>query len=519
MESPSANKGLCNQCHALVPARREQRENLIYLIKECPSCGDTETLISTDARRYYEKHKLDIRGGSRDCELQCLQCRHNNPNIIFLDITNRCNLNCPICINNTPSMGFVFDPPIEYFDKLFKHFAQINPKPSVQLFGGEPTVRKDLFEIIKLARGYGLPTRVTTKGIKLADEDYCRELIQTHATILIAYDGENEDVYTHFRGNSAMLAQKRKALDNIEKIGKAKVVVMSLVARGFNDDSLPDVFQFCHERRNTIRGLYLMPLAETFNTVKMNIETERITTEDIEKIFNDAFPNDAIDFIPAGLIGQFSNIMKYLKIKPVPFTGAHPNCESLYLLVSDGEKYVPFGRYLKGSMEDLGMDAIRAEKSLAQKVQNYSKTLLGKIFPSEKMKSRLLALCAARLMLGVIWKNFKFRKLLKGRGLGKVWHFVLLLLGLALGRKSTRLFRLHSRFQSIMQIVVLPFEDKNNLETERLSRCPAAFAFWNPEEDRVQFVPVCAWNLFKDKVMRQIADYYKSGVSQEPSKP
>ena len=73
--------------------------------------------------------------------------------------------------------------------------------------------------------------------------------------------------------------------------------------------------------------------------------------------------------------------------------------------------------------------------------------------------------------------------------------------------------------QSIMQIIVLPFEDKNNLETERLSRCPAAFAFWNPEEDKVQFDPVCAWNLFKDKIMRQIADYYKSGNAHSSVAP
>ena len=54
----------------------------------------------------------------------------------------------------------------------FKHFAQNTPEPSIQHFGGEPTVRKDLIEIIRLSRSYGLPTRVVTNGVRLADEEY-----------------------------------------------------------------------------------------------------------------------------------------------------------------------------------------------------------------------------------------------------------------------------------------------------------------------------------------------------------
>jgi uncharacterized radical SAM superfamily Fe-S cluster-containing enzyme len=85
---------------------------------------------------------------------------------VFLDVTNRCNSNCPICINNTPSMGFLFEPPLEYFENVFQQLSRYDPKPVVQLFGGEPTVRRDLFEIIRLARSAGLRPRVVTNGLK-----------------------------------------------------------------------------------------------------------------------------------------------------------------------------------------------------------------------------------------------------------------------------------------------------------------------------------------------------------------
>ena len=502
------NKGLCNKCRVLVPARREQRGNQIYLVKECPDCGLSETLISRDAGRYMYKRNLDARPQSRTCELDCLGCDHKNPNIVFLDITNRCNLNCPICINNTPSMGFVFNPPLEYFKKIFEYFSRYDPKPSIQLFGGEPTVREDLLNIIRIARKMGLVLRLTTNGIRLADEEYCRKILRTHTTILIAYDGDNRDLYKRFRGDPDMLELKRKALDNIEKIGKAKVVIMSLVARGWNDQSLPEMFRFCHERRNTVRGLYLMPLAETYNTDKMGLNVERITMEDIENIVNDAFPQDSIDFVPAGFLGQTPNILKCLNIKPVPFLGAHPNCESLYLLLSNGREYIPIARYLKDSSAELCRDMLRAEDTLERKLQGYDKSWMGKIFSGPSMKKRLFYLYAFFLMGAVLWRNFHPCRILKGKGVVKAWHLALLLLGLISGPKLRYVFSRHTNIGSILQIIILPFEDDTNLETERVSRCPAGFAFVDPSDDRVKTIPVCAWGLYKNKVMHQIADFY-----------
>jgi len=505
------NKGLCQKCQNLVPARREQRGNHIYLVKDCPGCGTSEILISRDAERYIKKRNLDVRSESRTCELDCLGCHHKNPNIVFLDITNRCNLNCPICINNTPSMGFVFNPPLEYFTKIFEHFSRYDPKPSIQLFGGEPTVREDLFDIIKIGRKLGLAMRLTTNGIRLSDEEYCRKILKTHTTILIAYDGDNRELYKRFRGNPDMLNLKRKALDNIEKIGKAKVVIMSLVARGWNDQSLPELFRFCHERRKTVRGLYLMPLAETFDKEKLLPDMERITMEDIENIVNDALPGDSIDFIPAGFSGQTPNILQWLNIKSVPFLGAHPNCESLYLLLSNGREYVPIARYLKVSSAELCKDMLRAEDALARKVQGYDQSRMGKIFSSSRVKKRLLFIYAFSLMGAVLWRNFHAGKILKGKGMGKAWHLALLLSGLMLGRALKHVFSLHTNIGSILQIVILPFEDNANLETERVSRCPAGFAFFDPQENKVKSVPVCAWGLYKNKVMRQIADFYAIG--------
>ncbi len=157
MDQVSRNRSPCNVCKRLAPARREEREGKVYLVKECRQCGRTETLISGDAERYFFKRSLDEGYPYGGCSLECLSCqRKRMPQFAFVNVTNRCNLNCPICIDNVPSLGFSFEPPMEYFDALFQRLARNDPKPTVALFGGEPTVRQDLFDIVRLARSFEL---------------------------------------------------------------------------------------------------------------------------------------------------------------------------------------------------------------------------------------------------------------------------------------------------------------------------------------------------------------------------
>jgi len=73
----------------------------------------------------------------------------------------------------------------------------------------------------------------------------------------------------------------------------------------------------------------------------------------------------------------------------------------------------------------------------------------------------------------------------------------------------------HSNIQGSLQLIVLPFEDRYTLETDRLERCPSAFAFWDPDDGRVKHVPVCAWGIHKTAVMRRIMDHYAAPVPVE----
>jgi len=513
----TTNRALCNSCGKLTPASTQERDGKVFLVKHCPACGDNETLISSDAARYMTKRSLDRGHDYIGCALSCVDCPHKNrPTFIFMDITNRCNLNCPICINNTPSMGFLFEPPMEYFERILEHFSQYEPRPAGQLFGGEPTVREDMFDIIRLAQSYGFPTRVVTNGLKLADDDYCRRLIESRATILIAYDGHNPETYRALRGNVKTLDLKLKALENMRKIGGAKVALMTCVAKGFNDGELGDLLGLCHERRAFVRGVYFLPLAQTWDLSEFDLEPERMTSEDVELMLDGCFPGERIEFVPAGVLGELPTLMKCLRVKPPPFMGAHPNCESMYLLVSDGERYVPLTRYLKTSLPDFVRALFGVEERLAPFVEGFDKRLSGRIAVRLGLKQKYLALRALMSLVWAITRHAKLGRLLKGRGiLAKSWHALCVLLGLVTGRKTRTLTERHTNFHEVLQLIVLPFEDDSVLETQRLERCPNAFVFYDPREDRVKSVPTCAWGLHKRQALEAVMDHYNAAGSPE----
>lgn len=474
----------------------------MVLVKRCPDCGTTETLISSSAARYQQKRALGAPFDYRSCALDCVGCHHSRiPNLVFVDITNRCNLNCPCCINNTPAMGFLFEPPFEYFKKVFEYLGSLEPKPSIQLFGGEPTVRGDLFEIIALARSYGLPTRVVTNGIKLADAAYCRRLIESKATINIAYDGANPEAYRVLRGSDKILRKKQEAIENIRSIGGAKVVMMTLAARGFNDHEFAELFQFCHERREAIRAIYFMPLAHTWDTKDFALVPERTTTEDIEQLVAEAFPGEKVEFLPAGFLGRIRHLLVALRVKPLPFLGAHPNCESMYMLVSDGQRFRPIGHYLKGSLFDLARDLAAFDERLARRMPPDGKP--------RGLRRLWLQTRAFLAMARITLRHGRKDRIFKGKSrLGRLLHALAVPLGFIFGRRTRGLMARHTNVQGSFQLVILPFEDYGNLETDRLEQCPTAFAYYDPEEGRARCIPTCAWGIHKAPTMKKIAEYY-----------
>ena len=502
---PPVVYGLCETCRRRVPASHVVRDGKVYIRKDCPEHGLTESLVSTDAAVWQRKREIwhyDPEAVG-PCAINCHECGHpHRPRMVFLDVTNRCNMNCPICINNTPSMGFLFEPPLAYFEKVIAGLARMDPKPTIQLFGGEPTVRQDLFEIIDLCRQHKMRVRIVTNGLKLADEAYCRRLCATKVPVLIAFDGRDPAIYERLRKNPGAYEKKLKALENLRKYSTRKNTIMVCVARRINDKHMGDLIQFCHEGRDYITALHLIPLTEAWEegTFESDVQT---TIEDVEHIIDEAIPDERVEFIPAGIGYKLDRITSFFTATRLTFGGVHPNCESLTLLLSDGERYRPLSHYLKRPLDEITEELV----ALAERLE----PRLARLDPTRWLSRWRGRLFLLRTLWGPAHRSLDLRRIFRGRPLLALLR---ILGGLAIGRRGKDVLRRHTHVQDALRMIVLPFEEYHSIDGARLQNCTAGFAFEDPDTGEVKTIPVCSFSLYKNDIQRKLAAKYAPAAAE-----
>lgn len=507
---------MCNECSKIVPATTEVRGDRVYLVKTCPDCGPTETLISTHSDRYLEKIGVDH--ASADpmvCTLECDRCVHpKTPDVVFVDITNRCNMNCPICLTNVPNMKFVFEPSLDYFDTLFKELGSWDPKPTVQLFGGEPTVREDLVQIVRIGRRqYGLNIRIATNGLKLADPEYLNLLLEKRTKIMLSYDGADPEMYKQVRGTDSVIALKQKALDNIHAVGTERITILTLVAKDHNADNLNELLTYLHTKRSCLKQIYFLPLAHIWEDEDWDYDPIPMTTEDIEDVIDSSFADESVKFWPAGFWGQMPAFLRCFNVKFVPFRGAHPGCESMYILVSDGQEYRPLSWYLRSPMPVCLEALLAMEARLAKRVAKLDNSWWGRWLDKMGWKQTYMMLTASLTVVFRIRKHMRVMRFFQGKGLTKVWNMIASAAKFLTGGNPEKIRAKHTTIQDSLLLLVLPPDDRFCVETDRLKRCAAAWAYVDPADDQVKTIPFCAWNVkpaHKEQMMRDIAAKYNA---------
>ncbi len=485
--------GFCEKCGRPTDAAYEIRNNNVYFAKFCRDCGRTASLVSKDARKW--RWKRDISGYREPvvtgCSLNCASCdhqAHTKPYTVAMDVTNLCNQRCPICLAYVESMGFTFKPPIEYFDKIFRHFQDAEPKPNMCFFGGEPTVHEDFLEIVRLARSYGFQVQLFTNGIKLADRNFCRELCSLGVQVNFGLDGTRTEIYRTLRGDNS-LAVKRRAFDNVIEFGVNKLAVITTLAVGVNDDNMVEMMEFVHGYKEHVSVWAFVPLTPCWE--QGSVELEPTTTECVENVFERLVPG--VEFVPTGMM-KFEVLSRFFGRQTLG--GSHPNCESATLLVSDGSNYRPISHYLKTSLSDLlvslrGLDSKLTKKQAALPEHG----LRRKIFDLSVL-SRMVLVLARALHLSNIFGKPLF---LNG---------MLALLDLLRGRKIDRILKERSSFKHVLTLMTIPYEDTGGLEDARLHDCPAVFAYEDVDTGRIKTAAFCSWQSVKDVVCRKIQSHY-----------
>jgi 7,8-dihydro-6-hydroxymethylpterin dimethyltransferase len=487
------NYGYCESCDRRLPVARVQRDNSLYLHRECPDCGPQDVLISRDAKAYYDKREfMGYKGeAERSCSLDCAHCGHGvAPTFVVIDVTNRCNMNCPICLANIPAMGMVFNPPLDYFERLFDYVATLRPLPKIQLFGGEPTCREDLLDIMKMIKKRGMTSRLVTNGLKLADEEYCKAVLKYRPQILLGLDGVNPDIQRRLRKNPGSLQKKLQAIDNIGKHTKSKITIMCTTGKGVSEELLPDLFKLMYEKRDFITRIMLIPLQATAGPETIGIESS--TVEDVEHVMEECFRG--LEFVPAGAVRRMTHIMGEFG-KGISIGGSHPNCECFALMVAEPEvqEFRPLAEYLDVSYKDAMKDLMEWDKTVGQRIEH---GFLSRMF-GEKGK---------RFHLGtalVLWllRRAKIRKLLGPTAFRTLCS--ILWTKMTTGEKFMKVFKEKTGNRALLEVIILPYEEPGCLESARLKDCPVSFVCEHPETGDPTLLPFCAYFVDKNMILKK----------------
>jgi MoaA/NifB/PqqE/SkfB family radical SAM enzyme len=132
------------------------------------------------------------------------------PGVIIIDVTNSCNLRCPVCpvtFAMTRPRGLM---PIERFQAIIDDLGRHGHKPAIFFnFSGEPTMNKALPDMIAYASARGHDTFVSTNATKI-DEGMAERLIRAGlGRINLCLDGFTKEAQEAYRVRSDFDEVKR----------------------------------------------------------------------------------------------------------------------------------------------------------------------------------------------------------------------------------------------------------------------------------------------------------------------
>ena len=383
-----ATKSICPVCHRVIDAHLYEEGGAVYIAKNCPEHGHFKDLYWSDYQLYRRFEAQDIRirnvnaksEPNANCPFACGLCpSHESPTVLgVIDVTNRCNLRCPVCFAG--SNGYGKDPTADEIKAIIDNFATNTNAAGIQFSGGEPTLRADLPELIAYARRRFEHVEVDTNGIKMAQSaEYCREIESAGTSVIyLQFDGVTDLPYEKLRGRK-LLAIKKKAIENHRKAGpKPAIVLVPTLVKGVNDDQIGAIIKFAIENRDIIRGVNFQPVSFCGRTPYR--ASERITVSDVLRAIEEqtGFIHKS-DFFPPSLMSMLLTSIGKSGV------GCHFACGAFsYLVFLDDKrepKPEPITRYV--DMERLA--AIYKERgkiSLIAALRNIRLELLKKLFVS-----------------------------------------------------------------------------------------------------------------------------------------
>lgn len=311
----------------LVKARYVEKDGEVYLEKDN---GTEERIGSLEywerINKFKAKRVTNINTSikfSKEC-LSCGLCTNHKNKTALLNIvlTNRCDLRCWYCFFYSEKSRFVYEPSLEEIEKMLISARRMNGyTPPIQLTGGEPTLRKDLKEIIELAKKYGSPhIQLNTNSVSIGI-DYYNNREETVKKLKEWRKAGLNSIYTSFDGLSFKTNPKNYfeipyAFKAYRESGLTSIVLVPTILKS-NLHEVADIIRFAVKNSDIVRGVNFQPISLVGMASKSERDRIRVVQSDIvdelKKLnlaMKDFFPVSSVQFL-ADLIGKGEHVTFY----------------------------------------------------------------------------------------------------------------------------------------------------------------------------------------------------------------
>ena len=202
------------------------------------------------------------------------------PKWIAWEITRRCNLNCVHCRSSSEMevkghRDFSTEEAYRIIDDIASY-----AKPVIVLSGGEPLLRKDVFDIAKYGTEKELRMCIATNGTLVTDE-ICEKMNASGVKMVsLSLDGSTDAIHDDFRSQKGAFAGTINAARLFKKHGVQFLVNSSFTKR--NQEDIPHVYKLAKELGAT--AWYMFMIVPTGRGEE--IMNELISKEDYEEILD-----------------------------------------------------------------------------------------------------------------------------------------------------------------------------------------------------------------------------------------
>ncbi len=490
---PRKTASVCPECIKVIPAVVREKDGRVIMEKTCRTHGYFWDVISNDVDFYlrmevyahdgvgYENPYYDKFKG---CPTTCGMCTHHKSHtgLALVDLTNRCNLKCPVCFANANAAGYVFEPSREQIYFMLKTLREQKPvgAVAVQFSGGEPTLSPLFVDACDMAYQLGFKQiQVATNGIRFANEPGFAQSARDHHlhTLYLQFDGMDDEIYRKVRG-VPLLKVKYRAIENARQThspaseleaGKAdkplSVVLVPTLVGGFNENQIMPTVNFALDNIDVVRGVNFQPVALTARVPDRDRFAMRFTQSDLVRILCNEGPFEKSDFFPVPSVAPISELVSIIHGEEKMTLTTHPGCGcATFAFVNRDKRITPLTRF---------MDVDGFFENVEQLIEKYR----------EARFARMRATFAGAKLLSDVSKYFDFTKAPEGVNQK---NFLKVIAGIFTEGNKDAVGKFAWR---ALYIGNMHFQDAYDYDIQRLMRCDIHYAV---PDGRV--IPFCSYN-------------------------